>query len=202
MPCPHCENTVPHTSSQDSPCPHCASGHTRSEHTRSGHSRSEHNTGAESSAETSHDGFVREATDVEVLSPEQAQQQYGEGRTHYSENTTRGERVSFWHFTQGGGFQGNVFQGNMFQGVGGFGQNNTVSCLPALLLIATAVGLAIQFGFFAGLGFLFFYAIGSVVSMALFVRSALQGRVTSLTLWTRRALVWGASFLLTVLLAS
>ncbi len=189
MSCPHCENTEPHTSSPNNQCPHCASER----------KHAEDNNKNDASTNKTQSNTVREATDVEIIPPEQAQEKYGHGqRSEHTTNTTNGERINFWNFTQGGSFQGNVFQG-----AGAFRrQKNTASCLPSLILLATAIGLAIQFDFFAGLGFLFFYALGSVISMVFFVRRALQGKGEPVTFVMRRAIVWLLSFLLTVFLSS
>ncbi len=76
-----------------------------------------------------------------------------------------------------------------------FGQQN-LSCLPAAITLILAVGMGVQAGFLASIGFLFFYAIGSALALTITVRRTLQGK--AVYVWLNRILVWGVAFVITL----
>ncbi len=78
-----------------------------------------------------------------------------------------------------------------------FGQNPTqLSCLPAVITLILTTSIGLKFGFFASLGFLFFYFLGSSLALGISIRRTLRGKVVFA--WLNRALVWVCAYALTI----
>ncbi len=73
------------------------------------------------------------------------------------------------------------------------------SCLPILITLILIVSMALQAGFLASIGFVFFYILGSFLSLFVSVRRTLQGKIVYA--WLNRVLVWTLAYALTLGLA-
>ena len=103
-------------------------------------------------------------------------------------------------------FQGRFFyRGNFGQSgnMGGFnlgrvwtgGAQDQLGCLPPCVTFALFLVCLAQFGFFAGIGFVFFHIIGAVLGVVRDLRLFSTGRVPNPWVW--RAGNWAVSFFLT-----
>lgn len=96
-------------------------------------------------------------------------------------------RGSFGQSGNMGGFNfGRVWAGNT---------NDQWGCLPPCVTFALFLVCLAQFGFFAGIGFVFFHTIGAVMGVVRDLRLFSTGRVPNPWLW--RAGNWAVSFFLT-----
>ena len=106
-------------------------------------------------------------------------QQHFKGRFFY--------RGSFGQSGTTGGFNfGRVWASNA---------NDQLGCLPPCVTFALFMVCLAQFGFFAGIGFVFFHTIGAVMGVVRDLRLFSTGRVPNPWLW--RAGNWAVSFFLT-----
>ncbi len=187
MACPYCEHSSPGAMHKTASCTHCFS--------------------FQEQQDPHANGQKRDIRDVEVLSPEDAKKRYGtqtrydaaqesnaRGRTGHTE---KDKHCAFWQFSSGRAFP----RGAFFRTAEQSASQNT-SWIPVFIVLMTTLGLGIQFGFFAGLGFLVFYGIGRLLSMLFFVRRILRGQGQLMGSWARRCVVWAVSFILTIFLAS
>ena len=103
-------------------------------------------------------------------------------------------------------FQGRFFYcGNFGQSgnMGGFnlgrvwtgGAQDQLGCLPPCVTFALFLVCLAQFGFFAGIGFIFFHIIGAILGVVRDLRLFSTGRVPNPWIW--RAGNWAVSFFLT-----
>lgn len=103
-------------------------------------------------------------------------------------------------------FQGRFFYRGSFGqsgNLGGFnfgrvwtgGGQDQFGCLPPCVTFALFMVCLAQFGFFSGLGFVFFHTIGAVVGVVRDLRQFSTGRVPNPWIW--RAGNWAVSFFLT-----
>ncbi len=76
-----------------------------------------------------------------------------------------------------------------------FGQAR-ISCLPAGITLGLFLGVVWQAGFLAGIGFAFFYILGSCLALFVSVRRTLQRK--SVFVWLNRILVWAIAYMLTL----
>ncbi|WP_374290229.1 hypothetical protein [Desulfovibrio desulfuricans] len=106
-------------------------------------------------------------------------------------------------------FQGRFFYHETFGSSGNLGGINfgrvwtgaqdQTGCLPPCITFALFMVCLAQFGFLAGIGFVFFHTIGSVMGVLRDVRQFSIGRQPNPWIW--RLGNWGLSFLLTAWLA-
>ena len=79
------------------------------------------------------------------------------------------------------------------------GSQDQTGCLPPCITFALFMVCLAQFGFLAGIGFVFFHTIGSAMGVLRDVRQFSTGRLPNP--WAWRLCNWGLSFLLTAWLA-
>ena len=103
-------------------------------------------------------------------------------------------------------FQGRFFYRGSFGqsgNLGGFnfgrvwtgGAQDQFGCLPPCVTFALFLVCLAQFGFFAGIGFVFFHTVGAILGVVRDLRLFSTGRVPNPWLW--RAGNWAVSFFLT-----
>lgn len=100
--------------------------------------------------------------------------------------------ASYGNNRQDRGFQGRTWSwSSMSGGLGGF---DTASRYAPAVTFFLLVVVLFRFGFLAGLGFLFFYALGAAFSTVQLVRRIAEGRTANP--WPWRIGNWAVSFLL------
>ena len=112
------------------------------------------------------------------------------------DNTSEGQRRFQGSFFYRGSFgqSGNVGGFNFGRVWRGGAQDQTGCLVPSVTFALFMVCLA-QFGFFAGIGFVFFHTIGAVAGVVRDLRQFSAGRVPNPWVW--RAGNWAVSFFLT-----
>ncbi|SDF70929.1 hypothetical protein [Desulfovibrio legallii] len=89
--------------------------------------------------------------------------------------------------------------GNGFARLWTFGRQEDNACLAPCITFALFLVCLAQFGFLAGLGFVFFHTVGAVLGALSSVRRMAAGHVPNPWVW--RLGNWAVSFLITVWLA-
>ena len=90
-------------------------------------------------------------------------------------------------------------RGDGFARLWSFGREDGNACLAPCITFTLFLVCLAQFGFLAGLGFVFFHTVGAVLGALSEVRRLAAGRVSNPWLW--RLGNWAVSFLITVWLA-
>ena len=106
------------------------------------------------------------------------------------------ERTSYGNGSQEQrGFHGTTWSWtSMRGGMGGMGGFDAASRYAPAITVFLLIVVLVRFGFLAGLGFLFFYAIGAAFGTLQLIRRIAEGKAASPWLW--RIANWTISFLL------
>ena len=115
------------------------------------------------------------------------------GNAHNSQNGQQRFQGRFFYrgsFGQSGNLGGFNF-GRVWTG----GAQDQFGCLPPCVTFALFLVCLAQFGFFAGIGFVFFHTVGAILGVVRDLRLFSTGRVPNPWIW--RAGNWAVSFFLT-----